>query len=415
VAFLVDTEDGHVGRRVREVRTWRRLSLTATAELAGMSASYLSLIERGLRPVTKRVTLESLAQALRVSPAELTGKPYAPTDRASSETHAAIAAITDALAGWWIGEVPDSPRRSWRDVSADLYRLIHTLQPNSDYTASAILLPGLIRDLLTAVAESEHRRAALAGLIDAYYAAGAVTGRFGFAGLPTLAVERMRQTAGELDDPVWSSFVDYSRAQFLSGTNRARQYELARMAAEMTDSRPEIRGMANLTAALAAAAQGQEDTAQTHLTEAGLLAELIDADVSPWAGNVTMQFGRTNVGIWRVAIGAELGHGAQVAEIASTVHPENTSRKRQTAFWIDYGRALVTERKTRERGLAALLHAEKLSPQQVHNNVFVREAVISLLTTARRDAGGRELRGLSYRLGIPRPCDLQRDQDRDTE
>lgn len=158
--------------------------------------------------------------------------------------------------------------------------------------------------------------------------------------------------------------------------------------------------MANLTAALAAATQGQEDTAQTHLMEAKSLAELIDADVSPWAGNVTMQFGRTNVGIWRVAIGVELGHRARVAEIASTVHPETVNRLRQTAFWIDYGRGLLEERNTRQRGLIALLHAEKLAPQQVRNNVFVREAVTDLLASARREAGGRELRGLAYRMGI---------------
>ncbi|HEY3610002.1 MAG TPA: transcriptional regulator, partial [Pseudonocardiaceae bacterium] len=181
---------------------------------------------------------------------------------------------------------------------------------------------------------------------------------------------------------------------------RARQYELAVIATE-TATRPEIRGMANLTAALAAAAQGQEDVAQTHLMEARSLAELIDAEVSPWIGNVNQQFGRTNVGIWRVAIGVELGHGAQVVEIASTVHLETTTRIRQTAFWIDYGRGLLAERKTRERGLVALLRAEKLAPEQVRNNVFAREAVTDLLTTSRREAGGRELRGLAYRMGIP--------------
>lgn len=396
----MDLEEAHIGRRVREIRTWRRMNLAVTAGLAGISTSYLSLIERGERPVTKRSMLEALAQALRVSPAELIGKPYAPTDRTSSEAHASLVAVTDALAGWWIGEIPDSPARPWADVSADLDRVKNKLYPDSDDAATAALLPGLIRDLLAAVAQPEHRRAALVGLIFTYDVVGAVGRRFGLYDLPILAIERMRQAADELDDPVWSSFVDYSRAQSLNGTSRARQYALATKAAEPTTSRPEIRGMANLTAALAAAAQGQEDTAQAHLTEAASLAELIEADVSPWDGNGTMQFGRTNVGIWRVAIGVELGHGAKVAEIASTVHPETINRRRQTAFWIDYGRGLIAERKTCERGLAALLHAEKLAPEQVRNNVFAREAVIGLLTSARRDAGGRDLRGLAYRLGI---------------
>jgi hypothetical protein len=321
-------------------------------------------------------------------------------DTASSQTHAAMTAITEALAGWWVGEVPDSPRRHWVEVAADLSRLTHVLQPNSDYATSAGLLPGLIHALLAAADESEHRVDALAGLVDAYYAAGAIGGRFGFASLPALAVERMRQAAEVLDDPVRTSFVDYARAQFLGGINRRRQYQLAVAAAETASARPEIRGMANLTAALAAAAQGQEDAAQTHLLAAVSLAEHIDADVSPWDGNVTMQFGRTNVGIWRVGIGVELGHGARVAEIASTVRPGTINRVRQTAFWIDYSRGLLAERKTRERGLTALLRAEKLSPQQVRNNVFVREGITDLLAGSRREAGGRELRGLAYRMGI---------------
>jgi hypothetical protein len=39
------------------------------------------------------------------------------------------------------------------------------------------------------------------------------------------------------------------------------------------------------------------------------LAELIEPDVSPW---MQTDFGRTNVGIWRVSIGLELGDGGKV-------------------------------------------------------------------------------------------------------
>lgn len=392
----MDIDGAQIGRRVREVRSWRGMSLAATAGPAGISAPYLSLIERGQRPVNKRALLEALAHALKVSPAELTGKPYAPTDAASTTSQAAMAAVEDALTGWWVGEIPGAPSRPWPEVQGDLNRLNSTLRPNSDYAAQATLLPGLIRDLLAAVAEPEHRRTALVGLIDAYHAASNVARRLGYAGLPTLAVERMRQAAEELDDPVRCNFVAWTRAHVLSGTNRTRQYELAVASADARETRPEIRGMANLTAALAAAAQGRGDVAETHLREAAAVAELIEADVSPWAH---VQFGRTNVGIWRVAIGVELGHGARVAEIASGIHPETITRSRQAAFWIDYGRALLAERKTRERGVAAILQAEKLAPQQVRNHLFVREAVSDLVARARRAAGGRELRGLAWRMG----------------
>jgi hypothetical protein len=41
-----------------------------------------------------------------------------------------------------------------------------------------------------------------------------------------------------------------------------------------------------------------------------------------------------------------------------------------------------------------------LAPQQVRNNVFAREAVTGLLASSRREAGGRELRGLAWRMGV---------------
>jgi hypothetical protein len=47
------------------------------------------------------------------------------------------------------------------------------------------------------------------------------------------------------------------------------------------------------------------------------------------------------------------------------------------------------------------MRAEQLAPQRVHTDVFTREAVSDLLRRARRDAIGRELRGLAYRMGIP--------------
>jgi transcriptional regulator with XRE-family HTH domain len=395
----VSQVDAHMGRRVREIRMWRGVSLTAAAGLAGISASYLSLIERGQRQVNKRSTLESLAQALKVSPSELLGRPYERAGSASVAAYSAMVAVEDALTGWWLGEVPDVPDRPWRDVAKDVDRLNLALRPNADYTAQGELLPGLIRDLLSAAAtDSVHRRDALIGLLGAYKAAAYLAHDLGSTGVPTLAVERMRRVAEELDDPIWTSYVAYQRAQVLSGANRSRQYELAVAAADAAPaSRPEISGLSHLTAALASAAQGQGETAQTHLLEAASLAELIPADVSPWCQT---NFGKTNVGIWRVSIGVELGYGAGVEEIAKKVRLSGVSRSRKAAFWIDFGRGLLSERKTRDRGLSALLCAEELAPEKIRTNAFVREAVTGLLSGSSRDSAGREVRGLAWRLGI---------------
>ncbi|ACU95388.1 predicted transcriptional regulator [Saccharomonospora viridis DSM 43017] len=60
--------ENDVGRRIREVRAWRGLSLRATAELTGITHGYLAQLERGEKPVKNRQLLEALARTLRVSP-----------------------------------------------------------------------------------------------------------------------------------------------------------------------------------------------------------------------------------------------------------------------------------------------------------------------------------------------------------
>ncbi len=117
------------------------MSLEATAGLAGFAKSYLSMIERGQRPITKRSVLESLAGALRVSPAELTGHPYAPTDATSAATHAAVTGLADVISGWWLGETPDAEVREWPEICDDLVRLNNVLRPASDYASQAEVLP----------------------------------------------------------------------------------------------------------------------------------------------------------------------------------------------------------------------------------------------------------------------------------
>jgi hypothetical protein len=66
------------------------------------------------------------------------------------------------------------------------------------------------------------------------------------------------------------------------------------------------------------------------------------------------------------------------------------------------GRGLATERAYRHEAVAALRTAEKLAPQRVRANPFVRDVITDLMRRARRDAIGRELRGMAYRMASPR-------------
>ncbi len=74
--------ENDVGRRIREVRAWRGLSLRATAELTGITHGYLAQLERGEKPVKNRQLLEALARTLPVSPRRVPGRRLRPTGRA---------------------------------------------------------------------------------------------------------------------------------------------------------------------------------------------------------------------------------------------------------------------------------------------------------------------------------------------
>ena len=47
-----------------------------------------------------------------------------------------------------------------------------------------------------------------------------------------------------------------------------------------------------------------------------------------------------------------------------------------------------------------LRQAERLSPAQVHHHPLIRELVSDMLSRARREAGGRDLRGLAWRMNL---------------
>ncbi len=73
-------DDITIGARLRELRLWRHMTLAEVAGLAGVTPAYLSMAERGLRPLDRRSIISALAAALRVSETELTGGPHLGTD-----------------------------------------------------------------------------------------------------------------------------------------------------------------------------------------------------------------------------------------------------------------------------------------------------------------------------------------------
>ncbi len=170
-----------LGRRLREVRSWRQLSLREAAGLAGLSFSFWGQVERGEKPVANRRTLEAMAGALRVHPTELTGQPWTPQDSSGAEAQAGLLAIEIALERYELGTDPGLTVRAWPEIATDLEHLVKLRHWASDFAAIGELAPVLIGELHGAyVRMPQRRRAAVRGDL----------GRPGLAGLCRLATRR---------------------------------------------------------------------------------------------------------------------------------------------------------------------------------------------------------------------------------
>jgi hypothetical protein len=99
----------------------------------------------------------------------------------------------------------------------------------------------------------------------------------------------------------------------------------------------------------------------------------------------------------------EAGNAEEALEHAAGVNPRAlASSNRRAALRMERARALAMlggPEKTAQ-AITELRQAERLSPAQVHNTPLVRELVTHLLERARREAGGRDLRGLAWRMGV---------------
>jgi transcriptional regulator with XRE-family HTH domain len=394
-----------VGARIRQVRLWRGRSLTALAELAGISPSYLSLLERGRRPIDKRSLIEAIAEALHVAPSELLAEPFPPRDTVAASARAAAGLIEAVIADVRLGDAVDVAARPWPIIAADLHRLNTELRPHADYAAQGELLPSLIEELHALHAtHTHHRTDALRGLATCYHTSAMLVGNMGNRGLAQLAADRQITVAERMSRPEWIAHAEWVRAQTMGGSSRRRQIasvlrSLAAVADEpMTPELAQAIGQLHLSVALAYAAKDDEESAWLHFREAEALADRQAAEVGQFG---CMWFGRPNVQIWKVALGAELGYGGRVAEFARDARPEVLpSPVRHAAFYADLGRSLARERRTTDEAVRVLRKAEDLAPQHVRNMPFVRETVTALMSRARRDATGRELRGLAHRMGM---------------
>ncbi len=390
----VDDDPCTIGVRLRRIRKSRDKSLAVVAGLSGISESTLSRIENGLRALDSRSETVALANALQIAPSELTRTPeLLPTngeiDAATNEIRHVLQAV--------IAGAPNGQVQTAEQLSARVH-VMGDLRQRCAYREMRGALPGLIADLHASI-NAGYDDARLLHLAVLVHVLGTQTYLHivrASDDLRLVAASLANDAAERLDDPVSLGVAAFGFSNVLLASGSfALADGIVRRAGVTPGVDAELAGMLALSTSLTAAADKRPADAEAALDYAADLAERTGE-----GNRFSLFFGPTNVTLWRTTTALEAKDYERTIALAETVIPERIrASSRRAGYWMNYGRALARVRR-REDAVLALRRAEKISPDEVPRNPFVVDVLAALLPGARRDAVGRELRGMAFRAGL---------------
>jgi hypothetical protein len=152
-------------------------------------------------------------------------------------------------------------------------------------------------------------------------------------------------------------------------------------------------GAAHLVLAVIAARDNNRAQARKHINVARTIARRVGGD----RNDFNTEFGPTNVEIHAVSIAVDLGDAGEALEVAAGLDVSGLSAERQAHFQLDLARAHAQRRHLGE-ATAALLAAERLSPEQIHAHALVRETIYDMLALSGRRPT-QDLQELAQRCG----------------
>jgi hypothetical protein len=152
-------------------------------------------------------------------------------------------------------------------------------------------------------------------------------------------------------------------------------------------------GATQLVLAVIAARDNNRAQARKHINVARTIARRVGVD----RNDFNTEFGPTNVELHAVSIAADLGDAGEALEAAAGLDVSGLSAERQAHFHLDLARAHAQRRHLGE-ATAALLAAERLSPEQIHAHASARETIYDLLGLSGRRPT-QDLQELAQRCG----------------
>jgi transcriptional regulator with XRE-family HTH domain len=398
-----------IGARLRTLRRWRGMTQVQLADLADLSPSFVSMVEHGSRMLDRRSHIAALAGALRVSETDLVGGPHLSADRQQSDPHAAIPALREALQTNTLTTPAIDRAPPLDELTQAVTAVIEPARVRCDYRTAGHLLPDVLDELhwhIAQPADEASQRLALETLIEACVSATLIAKNLGYLDLAHVAALRAEEAAALHADPVQQGKAALMRIwAFPRERPWERKLALTEQAASTLEPHArttlgmQVLGLTTLHAALVGAVAQRPGTVDHWLGEASQLAGRMPDDMmGSW-----QSFCLTNVGVWRVAIGVERGEsGGAVRTLADQVQQAKlASRSRKAQFLADVGCGLAREPRTRADAVRWMRQAEDVGPQHIRNSPSARETVGYLLNRATAAAGGRELRGMAARMGLP--------------
>jgi transcriptional regulator with XRE-family HTH domain len=373
-------------------------------ELYDASAEALGLLDQEDGAANRRDLLRNamvLGTAVVVSPA-WSGEETA----AATEEPAEVASIRDALMnydGIWEDEVANlvdlrsldrQVQQAWQARQAAAYRQL------------GVLLPRVLTDAQLAVRQSgsDRRRVANGLLAETYQCVGFAMANTGQSDLAWIAADRGILAAKQSEDRLMVAASSRLLAHAFLAMGRHDKAQQVAVTA-LTTVEPglgnalpahlSIYGALLQSSAVVAARRGDRAGANEFLTEASVIARRLGED----RNDFWTVFGTTNVGIHRASVSVELGDAGRVVEQARAIDPSHLpSLERRAHHLLDLAQGYGQWRKDHQ-ALDALLQAERLAPQEVHQQPTVQRLVVELLHRERRTTKP-QLRELASRVGV---------------
>ncbi len=370
-----------VGALLRKIRFKRDLTLEVVAGLAGISAGFLSRVERGEAPLERLSHWRGIADALGIPLSELLrlDLPAPGNGHTDSATEAVRDALSAVQAGYPGGERLPLPVLQQR-VSSVL-----RLNRQCRFQDVGRVLPELIRDLHTTLAVGRDLDTLLP--LGVLLHVQITRDWLAYAGAPTdlrrQAMFLAQDLAREHDEGTSLATAAFGLAQTLTLTGA---FALAQTVLDKTTCPPVTRETAGLVLSTLAAPRAmliavRGDDPMAPLTEAAQIADRFGELGA--ADPLGFEYGPTFVGFRRVNAALERGDVDDAVRSLRAAHPEHDpSRAHQAFYWRVAGWALASAGESVDDAVHACQRAEALLPVALYRNLRMREVLRELLTRA---------------------------------